>query len=202
MRNLLRNGKKCCRKRTTQNVKLADKDKAIVFLNALPPSYEQLKDALMYGRDKSITFLEVQTALKAKEFQKMSQPQSEAPSEVLNIKKFKKHQIKKSSDKEKKETRSYHHCGKSGHIKKNCFAWKRKQEAEKNDQGSTDVVQAEETHQILNVVEGSANDKWIIDSGCSFHVSSLKEWFQDLRQHLDHYCLGIIKSAQLDALAI
>ena len=55
------------------DVKLADEDKAIVLLNALPPSYEQLKDALLYGRDKSITFLEVQTALKAKEFQKMSQ---------------------------------------------------------------------------------------------------------------------------------
>ena len=49
-------------------VKLEEEDEAIVLLNALPSSYEQLKDALLYGRDKSITLLEVQTTLKTRIF--------------------------------------------------------------------------------------------------------------------------------------
>ena len=34
---------------------IGDEDKAILLLNALPKSYEQLRDAIMYGRDKTIT---------------------------------------------------------------------------------------------------------------------------------------------------
>ena len=51
-------------------VTIRDKDKVILLLNALPRSYDQLHDAILYGREGSITLLEVQSALKAKELQK------------------------------------------------------------------------------------------------------------------------------------
>ena len=42
------------------DVKLEDEDKAIILLNALPRSFEHLKDAMLYGRETSITLEEVQ----------------------------------------------------------------------------------------------------------------------------------------------
>ena len=47
--------------------KLEDEDKAIILLSALPKSFDHLRDAMLYGREKTITLEEVQCALKSKE---------------------------------------------------------------------------------------------------------------------------------------
>ena len=52
------------------DVKMSDEDKTILVLNALPKSYDQMRDAILYGRDKPITLAEVHSALMAKELQK------------------------------------------------------------------------------------------------------------------------------------
>ena len=52
------------------DVKISDEDKAILVLNVLPPSYNQMRDVILYGRDKPITLGEVHAALMAKELQK------------------------------------------------------------------------------------------------------------------------------------
>ena len=51
------------------DVQIDDEDKAIMLLNALPKSYDHLRDAMVYGREKTITLTEVQSALRAKELQ-------------------------------------------------------------------------------------------------------------------------------------
>ena len=54
------------------DVKISDEDKAILVLNALPSSYDQMRDSILYGRDKPITLVEVHSVLRAKELQKGS----------------------------------------------------------------------------------------------------------------------------------
>lgn len=49
------------------DVSLGVEDEAIILLNALPKSYEQLKDAMMYGRERTIILEEFQSALKTKD---------------------------------------------------------------------------------------------------------------------------------------
>ena len=168
-------------------------------MNALPSSYEQLKDALPYGRDKPITLLEVQTALKTKEFQRQCTFQSSSTTEDLNVKKYKGKGKNKSgfykeqqeSEKgQKKETRSCHYCKKPGHIKKNCFSWKRKQAAEGASTCTTDLVQDEGNMHILNILEGSISESWIVDSGCSFHICSHYEWFEEFKASSGSVILG------------
>ena len=41
------------------DVSIGDEDKTILLLNALPSSYDQLPDAILYGQEKTVTFLEV-----------------------------------------------------------------------------------------------------------------------------------------------
>ena len=49
---------------------IKDEDKALMFLNSLPKSYDQFKDVILLGRDSKITYEEVHSALKLKESRK------------------------------------------------------------------------------------------------------------------------------------
>lgn len=53
--------------------RIKDEDKAIMLLNALPRSYDHLKDAMLYGRVLTISLDEIIFALKTKELQKFSE---------------------------------------------------------------------------------------------------------------------------------
>ena len=82
-----------------------------------------------------------------------------------------------------KETRSCHWCKKPGHLKKDCFAWKRKQASEGKSQNTSDCVEGvDPPAQLLNVVDKGVSQRWIMDSGCSFHICPNKSWFHDLKE--------------------
>jgi hypothetical protein len=53
------------------DVVLEDEDKTFHLLSSLPKSLENLKDALLYGKEGTITLDEVQSALRTKEMTKM-----------------------------------------------------------------------------------------------------------------------------------
>lgn len=81
-------------------------------------------------------------------------------------------------------------CGQKGHVKKECF-----QENKNNKSREKSVKRDEETKaqssasvgSVFMVSEVSArvseenSEKWICDTGCNSHMSSRKEWFQDLK---------------------
>lgn len=71
------------------DVKLEDEDKAIILLYALPKCFEQLKDAMLFGRESSITMDEVQSTLRAKELQKHNDKKQVTMGEGLNVKRLK-----------------------------------------------------------------------------------------------------------------
>ena len=178
------------------DVKISDEDKAILVLNALPSSYDQLRDAILYGRDKAITLNEVHAALMAKELQKGASKVNDSHPESLNIKKFNKKKFKKKVEEAKvensgaKETRSCHWCKKPGHLKKDCYAWKKKQASE--SQSHTNVISSDgdEAAEVMNVVDRIEKNSWIMDSGCSFHMCPHLEWFQDLAECSGSVLLG------------
>ncbi|KAL1564721.1 Integrase catalytic domain-containing protein [Salvia divinorum] len=190
------------------DVSLDDEDKAIILLNALPQSYDQLKDAMLYGRETSITLLEVQSALKSKEFQKHNSGVQDSHSEALNISKYKgkkqglkmkggKPQQPKAKDNPQKETRECFWCKKPGHLKKNCFAWKKKIAEGQDNQEVVDLVEEVQQPLVLNVIQGDIKDSWIMDSGCSFHMSAHREWFQNLEAAQGCVLLGNDQTCQI-----
>ncbi|MCO5574995.1 hypothetical protein L7F22_028792 [Adiantum nelumboides] len=113
----------------------------------------------------------------------------------------------KSKSKERSKFKSgkdveCYHCHKKGHVKKDCYKWKNKQEKKnKDDKGKEKVsdlannVKIEELNAlifdsdgdvlytsslstvILVASNGSYEQDLIVDSGESFHVTPHKEWF-------------------------
>lgn len=66
-------------------VKLDEEDKARILLNALRKSYENFKDAMLYGRDQSISLDEVQSAIQSKELHRRLLSNTEPLGEGLSI---------------------------------------------------------------------------------------------------------------------
>src|SRR3954465_923163 len=103
-------------------VKIDDEDKALLLLSLLPRSFEHFKDALLYGKEGTITLDEVQTAVKSKEFSKLKDLKIEDSDEGLNVSRggvaLKGMSKSKRSDKSKIK---YFNCQKIGHFKRDCF---------------------------------------------------------------------------------
>ncbi|WVZ11552.1 hypothetical protein V8G54_016082 [Vigna mungo] len=166
-------------------VKLEDEDKAVILLNALPRTFEHFRDALLYGKDQVITLEEVLTSIRTKEFQKLqdSKTTEEGASRLISV----KGKGKKQSGKEKKlnpdgtkQVRCFK-CQKMGHIKKFC--------PEKGKAGrpqeTADVAEASEGYESAGVLVASSEDpqrSWVMDSGCSYHMCPVKEFFENLDQ--------------------
>lgn len=85
-----------------------------------------------------------------------------------------------------RETRACHHYKKVGHLKKDCYSWKRKMSMQGfnsgSSSGSAEFVTKCDDSEVLNVVEVELEQFWILDSGCSFHMCPYKEWFSELKE--------------------
>ncbi|VFQ67761.1 unnamed protein product [Cuscuta campestris] len=78
-----------------------------------------------------------------------------------------------------------------GHIKKNCFKWKRDNKAkgknEKEDEGGDRVSTADLVDDLIFVTDAdvvnavSDDQSWVIDSGATLHVTPRKEFFTSLK---------------------
>ncbi|KAL1536649.1 Retrovirus-related Pol polyprotein from transposon TNT 1-94 [Salvia divinorum] len=88
------------------------------------------------------------------------------------------------------ETRECFYCKKPGHLKKNCYSWKKKLAEDQNGVDEADVAEDMEMPQIMNVVDRDIGNSWIMDSGCSFHMSPHKEWFMNLSRSEGSVLLG------------
>ena len=76
------------------------------------------------------------------------------------------------------------HCGKEGHIKKYCYDFLRKQKQGEN--GSVSVATTSNNaclSEVLTVSNILVPDEWILDSGCSFHMSPNRSWFTNFNEH-------------------
>ena len=69
-----------------------------------------------------------------------------------------------------------HYCHKKGHIRSDCWLWKKKQPYA----NVTELVEEdEEWCDVLSVTDGPLGntDRWVIDSECSQHISSNRKMF-------------------------
>lgn len=69
------------------NMKIDNEDKAIILLNSLPKMFEHLKDAMLNGRNGTISLEEVESVLRSKGLQRINEGKIDVPAgESLNVK--------------------------------------------------------------------------------------------------------------------
>ncbi|KAK2362411.1 alpha carbonic anhydrase [Trifolium repens] len=168
-------------------VVLEDEDKAFHLLSALPKSLENLKDALLYGKEGTITLDEVQSALRTKEMTKLRDLKIDDSGEGLNVArgrsenkgkgKGKKFRSKSRPKGEGGGKFKCYHCHEPGHFKKDCPM--------RNGGGgsSAQIATSDEGYEsagALAVTSWEPEKSWVMDSGCSYHMCQRKEYFETL----------------------
>ncbi|KAL2248133.1 UNVERIFIED_CONTAM: hypothetical protein Sindi_2665600 [Sesamum indicum] len=196
-----------------------DEYSPIVLLNAIPESYSDVKAAIKYGRD-SVNIETVVNGLKSKELDiktnKPSQNQHEVnlvrgrmKSRNFNSRYNSRSRSRNKNSRSKSRTRENnfrndrikdrrcYNCGIKGHYIKDCRK-PRREHRDKNyeEKETVNNVSIESNGEVFVVYEANFVNsfdmhEWLIDSGCTFHMSPFKDIFSNLR----HEHIGFVSMA-------
>ncbi|KAL5555285.1 hypothetical protein UlMin_037521 [Ulmus minor] len=145
-------------------VKYENEDKALVLLHSLPKSYEHFVDILQHGRE-TISLEDVVGALKSKE-QKRKNEMGEHTGDGLIVR----------GRPSKKRAKEQAKCK---------VQVPGKNDVKPQEGGVAAVVQNDDGYESSNVLVVSTkhlNRHWIMDSGCSFHMTPNGGWFEDYKE--------------------
>jgi hypothetical protein len=164
-------------------IQVPDEVQAILILSALPDSYDMLKETLKYGRE-GIKLDDVISAAKSKELELRDSSGGSRPvGEGLYVRG--KSQARGSDGPKSTEGKKVCWiCGKEGHFKRQCYKWLEKNKA--NGAGETALVK-DDAQDLVGLVASEVNmsegkddqEEWIMDTGCSFHMTPRKEYLMD-----------------------
>ncbi|KAG8476956.1 hypothetical protein CXB51_030500 [Gossypium anomalum] len=136
-------------------------DLRLILLYSLPPSYSTFRDTILYSRE-SLTVDDVYDSLTLNGIL------------AINLR------VDRSLQTEVK-------CKKKGHIKSGCYKLQNniKREAanqkgkQSENSGEADVVEDYSDGELLvaSVNDSKVSEEWILDSGCTFHLSPNQDWF-------------------------
>ena len=157
-------------------VKYVDEDKALVLLHSLPKSYETFVDILQHDRD-TLTLHDVIGALNSKELQQKVEGKNIA-GDVLSVKSRpdrrdpRQRRRYRSRSKNSRKIIKCYHCHEKEHIKKNCPKKKKKFLERNNSEISSSICEFDyDSVDALVMFEKADKEVWILDLGCSFHMS-------------------------------
>lgn len=179
------------------NIQVSDEDQAVQILTSLPPQYEALVHTLKYGTGKyTLTVHDVTTSAYAKEIELKQQSllgKSKSNSEGLYVEsrgiqhdkgnkgngRSGKGRSKSCDARSKSRPRSNRNanktgcfiCGKDGHWKRECPQNWNNQERKNESSISVNVASEPRQPLMLTVSVQDNKDDWILDSGCSFHIT-------------------------------
>ncbi|KAG7554353.1 GAG-pre-integrase domain [Arabidopsis suecica] len=182
------------------NVLISDEDQAILLLMSLPKPFDQLRDTLKYGSGRTtLTLDEVIAATYSKELEFGSNKKSiKGQAEGLYVKE--KVETRGRSEQRDKNTKSQRSrsksrskkgcwiCGEEGHFKSSCPNKNKAQAKPSNNNrgessnGKTNVTEANGLYvsEALSSTDIHLEDEWVLDTGCSYHMTHKREWFENL----------------------
>jgi len=167
-------------------VNMEYEDKTLLLLWSLPKSFEHFKDTILYGKEGTTTFEEVQSVLRTKELTKFKDLKVDEGGEGLNVARGRNGHRGKGKGKSRSKSRSKGFdkskykcflCHKQGHFKKDC--------PDKRGNASPSVqvavVSDEDGYEsagALAVTSWKPEKSWVLDSGCSYHMCHRNEYFE------------------------
>ncbi|KAG8498286.1 hypothetical protein CXB51_006980 [Gossypium anomalum] len=176
-------------------------DLGLILLCSLPPSYSTFRDTILYDRE-SLTVDEVYDSLTSYDKIKhlVIKPDSQGESLITcgrqdrntdndRGRTHERNPRDKSKGRSKSSNRgkTCNFCKKKGHIKSECYKLqnmiKREAANKKGKQpenfGEADVVKDYSDGELLvtSVNDSKVSEEWILDSGCTFHMSLNQDWF-------------------------
>ena len=183
------------------NINISDEDQAIQLLTSLPPLYEALVHTLKYGSGKdTLSVSDVTTSAYSKEvvlkekgllnrtrgnsegLYVESRGRSERRPEKGNYKpRSKSRGRSKSRPKYNKNTTGCFLCGKEGHWKRECPDRHGKKPSSSANV-ATKVTEKVKEPLVLTASKHDSKGAWVMDSGCSFHITPDKESLFDLQE--------------------
>ena len=164
-------------------VEVTEEVQAILLLNSLPAQYNTLKETLKYGRD-TLTIEDVMNAAKSKEIELKEKKELDGATKSGDAYVARGRPDKRESGNKRWKSRSRSgsgsritcwYCKKDGHKKADCYARKKKLEGE-------DSAEAAVVIDALMVSDSWHQEKWVIDSGCSYHMTSRRDWFDTFEE--------------------
>lgn len=173
----------------SMSVVVDDEDQVIILLNSLPKAYTFFVDTLKYER-QSLKLEEVVIAIVAKDNDFKTFERSQADAENLNVKgRPKKKNWKKGGNnrgrgrsKSKNRAKKCFVCHKEGHFRRDYP--ERRNNKKESEAGSVNIASnGYESADVLVIFEARSSEKWVLDSGCTFHMTpnrSLFTTFQEL----------------------
>ncbi|KAG8473296.1 hypothetical protein CXB51_035427 [Gossypium anomalum] len=176
-------------------------DLGLVLLCSLPPSYSTFRDTILYSRE-SLTVDEVYDSLTSYDKMKhlVVKPNSQGEGLIVRGRQDRNtdddrgrtqernHRGKsKGRSKPSNRGKTCNFCKKKGHIKSECYKLQNKIKREAANQkgkqpensGEADVVEDYSDGELLvaSVNDSKVSEEWILDSGCTFHMSPNRDWF-------------------------
>ena len=179
----------------SMEVKYEDEDLGLLLLCSLPSSYASFRDTILLSRDE-LTLAEVCEALQSKEKMKgMVQTdgsssrgdalhvrgRSEQRSSSDNNDRGKSNDGRGRSQSKGPKKKFCKYCKKKSHMIEDCWKLQNKEKKKNKSDGKASVASAGENSEsdCLVVFAGcvAGHDEWILDSACSFHICTNRDWF-------------------------
>lgn len=153
---------------------MKDEDLAYAMLSRLPDSYDSLTMSLANLEDQKFTSIEIKKSLLMEYERRMSKDQDQEPKGEVSA-----YEVGKTVSRppeHRKPDRKCYHCGKTGHLVKQCY---QKKSENKNQTRSN---QKESFILSINVNHTELNDTWLLDSATTHHVCKSEQLFKNLRK--------------------
>ena len=162
-----------------------DEDLALMLLSSLPDEFEHLETTLLHGKEE-VSFKDVTAALYSYELRKKTKIENKNNAvEAMVARGRSKSQRSKwrgrSKSKSRLEKDECAFCHEKGHWKKDCPKLKRKGKVAPD----ACVAEHDTSDSEISLVASPStfhSDEWILDSGCTYHMSPNREWFSDLAE--------------------
>ncbi|GJW00834.1 retrotransposon protein, putative, ty1-copia subclass [Tanacetum coccineum] len=157
-------------------VKFKDEDLDLLLLNSLPASYEHFVDTLLYGRE-ALTLEGVMATLNSKEIKEKSKAKEDDGEGLYVRGRIDRRDSRQSRGKSRSKSRGgrpkCYFCQSEDHLKRNCPKNNRKKSTsyvKKDDQPSSSGSTYDDS-EVMMVMSAQALLDWIMDSGCSYHMT-------------------------------